>query len=126
MDILSYFFGLFKVNLKTDNYRSKTEYLITVRFTQSAAMPVLFLLDGPKIGFSPAGVTRCPDKHEIRHGGVDPNPPPMLNFTYIGAEMWEYSPKTVKISNFDNKFVPWGRLVCTIFTKFSAFVCVYR
>ena len=36
------------------------------------------------------------------------------------------APKTVKISNFGQKFVPQGRLVCNIFTKFSAFVRVYR
>ena len=42
-----------------------------------------------------------------------------------GAKMWEYSPKTVKISNFGQKFLPQGRLGCNIFTKFSAFVRVY-
>ena len=51
---------------------------------------------------------------------------PMPNVTFIGAEMWEYSPKTVKISIFRHKFVPQGRLVCTIFTKFTAFVRVCR
>ena len=35
--------------------------------------------------------------------------------------------KTVKISNFGQKFVLQGRLVCNIFfTKFSAFVRLYR
>jgi len=56
---------------------------------------------------------------------------PVPNFTYhvpnfIRAEMWECSPKTVKSSIFGQKFVPQGRLVCSIFTKFSAFVRVYR
>ena len=46
------------------------------------------------------------------------------NFTFIGAEMWEYTPKTVKISNFSHKFTSQGRNVCSIFTKFSAFVHV--
>jgi len=73
-----------------------------------------FYSRGPKWVFRPTGETRCP---EIWHGG---------NFTLIGAEMWEYSPKTVKISNFGQKFVPQGRLVWNIFTKFSAFVRVYR
>jgi len=50
-------------------------------------MPVLFLLNGPKMGFRPTGVTRCPDKREIWHGGAVPN------FTFIGAKMWEYSPQ---------------------------------
>jgi len=40
--------------------------------------------------------------------------------------MWEYSSKNVKISNFGHKFTPQGRLVCCIFTIFSAFVRVYR
>jgi len=49
----------------------------------------------------------------------------IANFTFIGAGMWEYSPKTVKISNFCRKFVPQGRLACTFLRKFSAFVCIY-
>ena len=62
-----------------------------------------FLLSGPKIGFSP------------RRGD-----------TFIGAKMWEHSPKNVKISNFGHKFTPQGSLVCTISTKFSDFVRIYR
>ena len=46
--------------------------------------------------------------------------------TFIGAKMWEYSPQNCQNSNFGHKFVPQGRLVCNIFTKFSAFVRVYR
>ena len=68
-----------------------------------------------------AGATRCPDKREVCH-----SPLPVLNFMFIGAEMWEYSPKTVKISNFGNKFARQRSQVCTIFTKFSDFVRVYR
>jgi len=33
---------------------------------------------------------------------------PMLNFMFIGAEMWEYSAPKLKISNFGRKFVPQG------------------
>jgi len=40
--------------------------------------------------------------------------------------MWEYSPKIVKISNFDHKFGPQESLVCTIFMKFSDFIRIYR
>jgi len=43
----------------------------------------------------------------------------------MGADMWEYSPQNVKISNFGHKFVPQGRLVCSFSTKFSLFVRVY-
>jgi len=35
-------------------------------------------------------------------------------------------PKTVKICNFADRLTPHGRRVCTIFTKFSVFVRVYR
>jgi len=34
--------------------------------------------------------------------------------------------KTVKIWNFTHTFVPQVQLICAIFTKFSAFVRVYR
>jgi len=44
------------------------------RPAQSAAMPVLFLLSAPKIGFSPTGATFRPNKHEIWHGGADHRP----------------------------------------------------
>jgi len=54
----------------------------------SAAMPVLFLLGGPKMVFSPHRGARCPDKREIWHGEVRS---PVPNFTFITAEMWEYS-----------------------------------
>jgi len=43
-----------------------------------------------------------------------------------GQKCGNTAPKTVKITNFGQKIVPQGRLVCNIFTKFSAFVRVYR
>jgi len=61
---------------------------------------------------SPSQATRCPDKR--------------ATFTFIAAEMWEYSPKTDKISNFGHKFAPQGSLVSQIFTKFSDFVRVSK
>ena len=42
-------------------------YVITGRPARSADMPVLFLLIGPQMGFSPHGATRCRDKREIWH-----------------------------------------------------------
>jgi len=45
--------------------------IVTGRPARSAAMPVLFLLSGPKMGFSP-------------HRGDT-----LPRFTFIGAEMWE-------------------------------------
>ena len=51
-------------------------HIFTGRPARRAAMPVLFLLRGPKIGCSP----RCPDKREIWYGGAD-----LPNFTFIGA-----------------------------------------
>ena len=43
----------------------------TGRPARSATMPVLFLLSGPKMGFSLRRATLCPDKCEIWHGGAD-------------------------------------------------------
>ena len=63
--------------------------------------------------FRHTGVTHCSDKREIS---------PVPNFPFLGTEMWEYSLKTVKISNFGHKFAPRRRLVCTVFTKFPC-VC---
>jgi len=68
--------------------------------------------------FCPAEVTRCPDKGEIWHGER-----PVPNFTFIGAKVWEYSPQNCQNFVFGRKFAPQ---FCSIFTKFSAFVCVYR
>ena len=44
----------------------------------------------------------------------------MPSFTFIGAEMWEYSLPKLSL-NFGHKFTPQGRLICCIFTTFSAF-----
>jgi len=49
--------------------------IITARPARSAAMPVLFLFNSPKIGPPKKG------------------PLPVPNFTFIGAEMWEYNPQ---------------------------------
>jgi len=76
-------------------------------------MPVLFLLSG----FFTLHGRYCADKCEIRHG-----PLPVPNFTFIGAELWEYSTQNSKFRFFFHKFVLQGRLVCTIFRKFSAFI----
>ena len=51
-------------------------------------MSVLFLLSGPHMGFRPTGATRYHDKREIWQVRF-----PVPNFTFIRAEMWEYSPQ---------------------------------
>jgi len=98
-------------------------FLVTGRPARSAAMPVLFLLSGQKFTkkwvFRPAGATRCTDKLEIWHS-------PCQLSRLSGQRCGNTAPKPVKISNFGQKFVRQGRLVCNIFTKFSAFVRVYR
>jgi len=66
--------------------------------------------------FRPAGATRCPDKRPAL---------PCQISRLSGRKCGNTAPKTVKISNFGQKFVPQGRLVCNIFTQFSAFVRVY-
>ena len=43
-----------------------------------------------------------------------------------GQKRGNTAPNTVKICNFADKFAPHGRRVCTSFTKFSAFIRVYR
>jgi len=57
---------------------------------------------------------------QVRHSA--PAPCQILS----GRKCRNTAPKTVKISNFGNKFVPQGRLVCSIFTKFSVYtrLCV--
>ena len=49
------------------------------------------------LGFRSAGATHYPDKGEIWQEGAAPPPP---NFTFIGAEMWEYSPQNYQIFAF--------------------------
>ena len=73
------------------------------------------------MGFRPTGATGCPDKREIWHGEARTKGPlPCAKF-HIGAKMLEYSPKTVKISNFGHKFAPQGSLVCPIFNEILRF-----
>ena len=45
--------------------------------------------------------THCANKREIWH----------KISRLLGAETWEYSPQSVKISNIGHKFVPQGRLL---------------
>jgi len=86
---------------------------VTGRPARSAAMPVLFLLTGPKMGFLPR-----------RGNTLRRSAPPCQLSRLLGCG--NTAPKTVNISNFCQKFVPQGQLICNIFRKFSAFVRVYR
>ena len=63
---------------------------LTCRRVWSAAMPVLFLLSGPKMGFHAAVATRC----QISR--------------LSGQKCGNTAPKTVKISIFGQKSVPHG------------------
>jgi len=54
------------------------------RHARSTAMPILFLLSGPKMGFSPTGATHCPDRCEISR--------------LSGQKCGNTAPKTGKIS----------------------------
>ena len=75
----------------------------------------------------PARATRCPDKREIWHGGAHLRSAPLCQISRLsGQKCGNTAPKIVKISNFSHKFLSQGRFVCTIFTKFTAFVDVYR
>ena len=73
-----------------------------------------------KCVFRPAGATHYLYKREIWRG------PPCQISRLSGQKCGNTAPKTGKIWNFGHKFAAQGRLVCTIFTKFSAFVRVYR
>jgi len=49
------------------------------------------------MGFSPAGVTRCPDKREIWHGGADQRFAPRAKFhVYRGRNVGIQPPKLSK------------------------------
>ena len=80
--------------------------VFTGRPARSADMPVLFLLNGPKMGFSPRRRHVAPIN--VKFG---------MNFTFIefhvyrGKNVGIQSPKLSKFSNFGQKFVPQGRLV---------------
>ena len=87
--------------------------------TKHSHVPVLFLFSGPKIHVAPINV-------KFGTGERIKGPLPHAKFhVYRGRNVGMQPPK-LKILNFGNKFVPQGRLVCTIFTKLSAFVRVYR
>ena len=89
---------------------------ITDRPARSAAMPVLFLLSGPKIGFSPLQRHVSPINMKFGTGSR-----PCQISRLSGQKCGNTAPKTVKISTFGHKFTPQGSLVSTIFMKFSDF-----
>ena len=68
--------------------------------------------------FRPAGATRCPDKREIWHGGA--NRSRVRNFTFIGAEMWEYSPQNCQ--NFES----WPEICTSGATRLQYFCEIIR
>jgi len=82
---------------------------------------VTCLFSGP-IFFRPEG-THCSDKREIWHGAEDRR---CQISPVSGQKCGNTAPKLQQNWNFANKFAYQERLVCTIFTKFSAFVRVYR
>jgi len=71
--------------------------LITSRPARSAAMPVLFLLSGPKNRFfAPQGRHVAPINVKFGTGEAGNGPQvrsPVPNFTFWEAKMWEYSPQ---------------------------------
>ena len=76
--------------------------------------------------FRPAGATCCPDKREIWHGGVDHRTAACQISCLLGQKCGNTAPKMVTIWNFAHECAPQGRLICTVFMKFSEFVCVCR
>ena len=97
--------------------------IITRRPARSAAMPVLFLLSGPKMGFSPHRGEMVTTwllhvaSINVKFGTGAPCQISRLSRQKCGNT----APKTVKISNSGHKFAPQGSLVCPIFTKHLRF-----
>jgi len=66
--------------------------------------------------FRPAGATRCPDKRENWHEEADRRSAPSCQLSRLsGQKCGNTAPKTAKILNFGQKFVPQGRLICNFF-----------
>ena len=57
-------------------------FLFTGRPARSAAMPVLFLLTAPKMGFSPRRIN-------VKVGTGERTSSSVPTFTFMGAKMWE-------------------------------------
>jgi len=78
-------------------------------------MPVLFLLSGPKMGFSARRALHCPDNGEIWHGGADWRLAPPCQLSRLSRQKCgNTAPKTVKIANFGHKFAPLvSKRICT-------------
>ena len=74
--------------------------------------------------FAPQGQHIAPIN--VKFGTGERTSPPCQISRLSGQKCGNTAPKTVKISNIGQKFVPQGWLVCNIITKFSAFVGVYR
>jgi len=90
--------------------------VFTVRPAQSAAMPVLFLLGGPKTGFLPRRGDTLPRLTWNLHGGSGPTVrSSATNFTFIGAEMCEYSPQICQNFEFWPYICHSRSLVCIFF-----------
>ena len=80
-------------------------------------------LRSPKMGFSPYG--RHITLINMKVGTVDPLPAP--NFTFTGADMWEYSPQNCQNLEYCAQICPRGTTrFYNFLTKFSAFVCVCK
>ena len=98
------------------------ERIFTGRPARSAAMPVLFLLTGPKMGFSPRRGDTLP--RESWHGG---GPLPRANFhVYRGKNMGIQPPKLSKFRILAINLPLRAHSFAQFFTKFSDFVRISR
>ena len=78
-------------------------FIITCRPARSAAMPVLFLLSGPKNGFfAPQGRQVAPTN--VKFGTRLPPPCQITHLSW--QKCGNTASKTVKIANFGHKFAP--------------------
>ena len=90
-----------------------------------AALPVLFLLTGRFLGFSPRRGDTLHHHGEIWHGGADLRSAPPCQISPWSVQGWGFTaPKTEKNSKLTNIIATKGRVPCTIFTKFISFMRV--
>jgi len=116
-----WFFGAWPSGVWRKIDGTACEKLVFLPAGLHAAQLAVIAAQWSKMGFSLAGPAHCPDKLELAHGAV-----PKCHVYLSGQKCENTGPKTVKFWNFAHKYAPQGRLVCTLFTKFSAFVHVYR
>jgi len=106
----------------TPNPDFKVYYLIfIITGRRSAAMLVLFLLSGPKIGFLPQRATHCPDKRAIWHGGsgADRTSPPPCQISRLSGKNVGIQPQNSKFWILARNLYLWGDLFAVFLRNYQ-------